>query len=231
MEESQSMVTVVLAGHSPMMMAGIESAMEKQDDMEVVGEAADEEEALKLVQEHSPEVVVAEARLGDFDGARLARRIRRENPGTRVLIFTIHDEDYCIRRCLEAGASGYLLKTEPVENLAGAVCLVARGQTVLGERATRLALNDVVHPGLDSENTNENSNDAKVLNGRQLELLRLIAAGKTTSETALEMHVSESTVKWYLSEIFTKLDVGNRLSAVVAAVRDGLLSLEDIGGR
>jgi len=222
------MIKVILVGHSPLMMMGMGSLIEKQDDLAVVGEATDEQEALSLVRENSPDVVVSESRLGHFDGARLARRMRHESSATRILIFTTHDEDYCIRRCLEAGASGYLLKSGLPEDLVKAIHLVAHGEAVLGERATHVALHDVVLPGLDNENTMENSNDPKGLNGRQLELLRLLAGGMTTAQVAREMQVSESTVKWYLSEIFDKLGVDNRLSAVVAAIRDGLVSLEEI---
>lgn len=193
---------------------GIRHQLECDSRFSVSGEAGSGKAALHLFRKLRPEVVVLDFKLPDTTGDHLCREFLKISPGTVVVILTAYFDDNTLRACLRAGAKGYLTKDCEQLNLPEQLMSLVQGHTALDPRATDVLAGFIRNEG----------GDRKILSRRQLEIVRLIAQGQTNKEIALQLGITENTVKGYVREIFSKLDVRNRVEAVIQARRQGILS-------
>ncbi|SFN41615.1 response regulator [Mycetocola miduiensis] len=217
-------IRVIVADDHPIVRSGIASLLSLADDIEVVAEAANGAEAVALAQEHRPDIVLMDLRMpvaggaeldgAELDGAAATARIIETVPGTRVLILTTYETDDHILGAIEAGASGYLLKAAPQEEILAGVRSVVGGQTVL---APAIAAKLVARMRQDKLPARPK------LSTRELEVLRLVAAGDSNPVIAKRLFISEATVKTHLLHVFEKLGVSDRTRAVTLALELGVL--------
>jgi DNA-binding NarL/FixJ family response regulator len=203
-------IRVLLADDHPVVRAGLASVLSEQRDFQLVGEAGDGERAVALACEQRPDVVLMDLRMPRMDGLTAIMHITRELPNVRILALSTYDGDADIRRALEAGARGYLLKDMLPTQLVSAVRAVHAGERVL--------------PPLLAERLLAHSFEA-VLTERELEVLALVARGLGNKEIARNIGRSSETVKAHLKSIVTKLSVANRTEAVTVALARGLIHL------
>lgn len=204
-------VRVVLVDDHPVVRAGVRALVDAQDDLDVVGEAADSAQAVAVVGETGPDVVLMDLSLGEGPGGAETTRLLRELPSPpQVLVLTTYDTEADVLEAVDAGASGYLLKDAPPEELFRAIRGTARGETVLAPSVASRLLRRAASP------------EPKV-SPREVEILRLLARGLGNKEMARELLVSEATVKSHLSHIYTKLGVDTRAGAVATAIERRIL--------
>jgi DNA-binding NarL/FixJ family response regulator len=194
--------------------------LDAQEDLEVVGEAEDGAQALEQVRELRPDVVLMDVRMPVLDGIAATRRLVTEGLATRVLVLTTFDQDDVVYDAMKAGASGFLLKSAPPARLVDAIRIVADGDALLAPSVTRRLVEDFVRrppPG------QERPPAVDDLTERELEVLRLIARGLSNAEIAATLVVSEATVKTHVNRVLSKLDLRDRVQAVVLAYESGLV--------
>ncbi len=215
---------VVVADDQAMVRAGFRSPLNEEPDLEVVGEAADGEQAVAAVRRFRPDVALMDIRMPTVDGLEATRRIVAGGLATRILILTTFDLDEYVYEGLRAGASGFLLKDASPEQLIAAIHLVAEGEAVLAPTVTRRvveafarmpAADDALRGALES------------LTAREREVLRLLARGRSNAEIARELFVSEATAKTHVRHVLSKLDLRDRVQAVVFAYESGLVRAGD----
>ncbi|AWB85254.1 response regulator [Mycetocola zhujimingii] len=216
---SDAPIRVVVADDHPIVRSGISSLLSLADDIEVVGEAASGAEAVALAVELEPDLVLMDLRMPvasgpEVDGAAATAQIVSTLPATRVLILTTYESDDHILGAIEAGASGYLLKAAPEGEIIAGVRSVVGGQTVLAP-AIAAKLVDRMRQGAAPAGPR--------LSPRELEVLRLVAAGHSNPSIAKQLFISEATVKTHLIHVFEKLGVSDRTRAVTLALELGLL--------
>jgi DNA-binding NarL/FixJ family response regulator len=215
-------IRVVLADDQEMVRAGLRMLLDFQPDLEVVGEAADGLEAVAVVARTRPDVVLMDVRMPRCDGLEAARRILAADPDVAVVVLTTFDEDASLAEALRAGVSGFLLKTAPPEQLLQAVRTVAAGNGLLDPAVTlRVIAASARSPAPDPGAAAKLAS----LTARETEVLRLVAEGLSNAEIAARLYLGEATVKTYLSRMLTKLDLRDRVQAVVFAFRSGLVPL------
>ena len=214
-----SKIRVVLADDHPVVRLGVRTALEREPDLEVVGEAADGIEAVLLVERIEPDVLILDVRMPEMDGISAARHVRVNNPDVRILVLSAHDDEENVSEMLAAGVYGYLLKDDALEYLVQAVRTVARSQTWL----TPKIMNTVARrfageaPGA--------SPAAELMTTRELEVLHRIAQGRTNQEIATSLSITERTVRYHVANIFAKLHVTSRIEAVIEALRQGFVKV------
>ncbi|GHJ43428.1 DNA-binding response regulator [Catellatospora sp. TT07R-123] len=189
--------------------------------LDVVGEAADGLEAVKLARALRPDVILMDIRMPALDGLEATRRILAESPQPRVIMLTTFDLDRYVYAALAAGASGFLLKDVTPEHLVNAVRLVSTGDALLSPSITRRLVQRFAQPGGDQPQVPA---DLSTLTPRELEVLRLVGRGLSNSEIAASLTLSEATVKTHVARIFAKLDLRDRAQAVVVAYETGLIT-------
>ena len=209
---------VVIADDQPMMRAGFKSVLESAGDLSVVGEAENGEEAVSLARAQRPDVVLMDIRMPVMDGIEATRRL----PDQRVLILTTFGLDDYIIDALRAGASGFLLKDAPTQDVLAAVRAVAAGDAVLSAAVTRQLL-DQVGRRLPAA-VSRDAHGLAGLTDREEEVLGMLAAGLSNAEIAAAMVVSEATVKSHVSRILGKLSLRDRVQAVIYAYETGLIT-------
>jgi two-component system response regulator DesR len=200
------MIRIVVAEDQNMVLGALAALLEIEGDIEVVGRAQDGDDALTICREQKPDVLLTDIEMPRMTGLELAAVVKRELPGTRVIILTTFARGGYLRRALEAGASGYLLKDSPAEHLANAVRRVKAGGRV-------------VDPELAAEAWSE----PDPLTDRERQVLRMAGDGQTSADIATRLHLSEGTVRNYLSEAISKLGAGNRVEAARIARDKGWL--------
>jgi DNA-binding NarL/FixJ family response regulator len=191
-----------------------------QPDIDVVGQAVDGLDAIAKVAELAPDVVLMDIRMPELGGIEATRRITDETPQIRVLVLTTFDLDEYIVEALRNGASGFLLKDAPAEELIGAIRVIADGGALLAPAVTRRLLDAFAHR---LPRANASAATTADLTERELEVLRLMATGMSNAEIAGELVVSETTVKTHVSRVLMKLDLRDRVQAVVFAYESGLV--------
>jgi DNA-binding NarL/FixJ family response regulator len=204
------MIRVLVADDHPIVRSGIVALLQTAADVEVVGEASTGLEAVELARSVTPDVVLMDLRMPGIDGDEATARILAEQPGVRVLILTTYESDDSILTAIGAGASGYLLKAAPQDEILAGVRAVARGEVALAPRIAALLVQRVKSP-------------SPTLSPRETQVLRLVAAGKSNPSIAAELFVGEATVKTHLLHVFEKLGVSDRTRAVTRAMELGLL--------
>jgi DNA-binding NarL/FixJ family response regulator len=211
---------VLLADDQAVIRYGLRLILEGEADLEIAGEAADGEAAVAAVARLRPDVVLMDVRMPRLDGIAAVRRIVASGAPTRALMLTTFDLDDYVFDALRAGASGFLLKDAPPEDLVSAVRLVAAGEALLAPSVTRRVIEEFARrpaPVRDG-GTHES------LTARELEVLRLVARGLTNDEIAAELFVSRTTVKTHVARVLAKLGLRDRVQAVVHAYEHGLVS-------
>jgi len=205
-------IRLLIVDDHPVVRDGLRGMLTGDDEFEVVGEAADGAEALTLAEALRPDVVLMDLRMPGVDGVRAIGALRERGVPARVLVLTTYDTDSDVLPAIEAGATGYLLKDTPREELFRAVRAAARGEAVLSPSVATRLLGQVRAPAREP------------LSQRELEVLGLIAKGSTNREAAVHLFISEATVKTHLLHIYTKLGVKDRAAAVAVAFERGLLT-------
>jgi len=212
--------TIILADDQPMVRQGIRELLEQEADFEVVGETDNTLEAISLVSEFKPNVVIIQARRPNLGGVECIRRLKTEHPRTAILILTMYDEEEYIAELLRAGAAGYLLKTIRIEDLVHAIRSIRAGEFVCDEALAHRIFKRSARPqpvALDC---------GKHLTRRETEVVKL-AVSMTNRDIATQLGLTERTVKGHLTSIFQKLSVASRTEAVLEALKRGWISLED----
>lgn len=219
---SASILRVVVADDQALVRAGFRMILDSQDDIQVVGEACDGEEAVSACRRLRPDIVLMDVRMPRLDGLQATRRILGGGEGPRVLMLTTFDLDEYVYAALQAGASGFLLKDVSPERLIAAVRGVAEGDALLAPTITRRLIERFARPpALPSIDTGAIS----TLTPRELEVLKLVARGQSNAEIAHTLVLSEATVKTHVARIFGKLDVRDRAQAVVHAYEMGIVQV------
>jgi DNA-binding NarL/FixJ family response regulator len=220
-------VRVVLADDQALLRKGFRMILEAEDDLEIVGEAPDGADAVRLATLYTPDVVLMDVRMPVMDGIEATRTITASADKTRVLILTTFDLDEYAFNALRAGASGFLLKDVPPAELVSAIRTVARGDAVVSPRITRRLLQEYAHqlPDLSGGPDGDGSRPAPPsgLTDRELEVLLAVADGLSNAEIAERLFVSEATVKSHVGRILSKLGLRDRVQAVVYAFQSGLV--------
>jgi DNA-binding NarL/FixJ family response regulator len=213
------MIRVLLADDQELVRSGFRLILDLADGIEVVGEAADGREAVALAKKLTPDVVLMDVRMPELDGIEATRRLRQAGLDARVLVLTTFDLDEYVYEAMRAGASGFLLKDAPREQLITAVRTVDRGESLLAPAIThRLIERFVARPSLQ-----EAPAALGHLSARELEVLRLVARGMSNAEIATELFVGEATVKTHVARVLRKLNLRDRVQAVVYAYESGLV--------
>jgi DNA-binding NarL/FixJ family response regulator len=211
---------VVVADDQAMVRAGFRSLLNEEPDIEVVGEAADGEQAIAAVRRFRPDVALMDIRMPNVDGLEATRRIVADGLAARILILTTFDLDEYVYEGLRAGASGFLLKDASPEQLIAAIHVVAEGEAVLAPTVTRRVVEAFASiPAPDDALRGA----LETLTAREREVLRLLAGGRSNAEIARELVVSEATAKTHVRHVLSKLDLRDRVQAVVFAYESGLV--------
>jgi DNA-binding NarL/FixJ family response regulator len=215
------LIRILIADDQALVRGGFRMILEAQDDLEVVGEAADGHEVVEQARRLKPDVVLMDIRMPGVDGIEATKRLlagRTECP--RVVMLTTFDLDEYVYEAMRAGASGFLLKTVPPGQLAGAVRAVVAGDSLLAPEITRRLLESFVRRPPPGSGT---PHELVGLTKRELEVLKLVASGLSNAEIAQQLYVSDATVKTHVARVFTKLNVRDRAQAVIAAYESGLV--------
>ena len=209
------MIRLLLADDQALVRGGFRLILDTEPDMEVVAEAADGEEAVLRAGETRPDVALMDIRMPALDGIEATRRLLALVPATRVLILTTFDLDEYVVQAFRAGASGFLLKTAPPQQLVAAVRTIHAGDALLTPASTRRLIEQATRPPVASRAVEE-------LTAREHEVLLLLARGLTNAEIAAELVVEQSTVKSHVASVLAKLGLRDRVHAVVFAYESGL---------
>ena len=207
-------IRIILADDHPVVRDGLKGMIASQHDLSVVGEAGNGEELLSLAGKVPADVALVDLRMPVLDGVTAITRLRECSPGLRVLVLTTYDTDADIRRAVEAGATGYLLKDAPREELFRAIRQTARGDSYLSPSVASRLVDRVRSPDRDQ------------LSPREVEVLTLVSRGSANKEIARCLRLSEATVKSHLLHIFEKLGASDRTHAVTIAALRGIIRLE-----
>jgi DNA-binding NarL/FixJ family response regulator len=213
-------ISVVVADDQALVRGGFRLILDSQPDISVIGEAADGREAVTVVRELEPDVVLMDIRMPELDGIEATRLLARRGAATRVLVLTTFDLDEYVYEALRSGASGFLLKDVVPEDLAAAIRTVARGETLLAPAVTRRLVEEFLRrplPGTASPPPLD------ALTEREREVLELVGRGLSNTEIATTLFVAETTVKTHVGQILRKLDLRDRVQAVVLAYETGLV--------
>lgn len=214
------MIRTLLVDDHMVVRVGLRALLDEESDIEIVGEAGDGVEAITLVQELQPDVVVMDISMPEMDGLEATRRIREECPSVNVLILTVHAQERYLFPVLKAGAAGYVLKSTVDSELIDAIRTVSKGEAFLYPTATRMLLEDYL--GQLQAGSAQDLYDS--LSEREREVLKLIALGHTAREVANELMLSPKTVETYRARIMEKLNLNTRPELVKYALARGLLS-------
>jgi DNA-binding NarL/FixJ family response regulator len=215
-------IRVVIVDDQGMVRAGFTSLLAAEPDIEVVGDAADGEAAVDLVTRLLPDVTLMDIRMPVLDGIAATRRLVRAQVATKILVLTTFDLDEYVFEALRVGASGFLLKDAPAEELAAAIRVVAAGESLLAPVVTRRVIDAFVTRAAPTSPARVDES-LGALTPRELEVLGLIARGLSNSDIAERLYVSEGTTKTHVSNLLTKLGLRDRVQAVVYAYEVGLV--------
>ncbi len=219
-----STIKILIADDHAVVREGTRQILEKEADMNVVAEAADGEEAIRLAGSSAPDVIIMDISMPRLDGIEATKQIKALHPNIAILILSAYDDDQFVFNLIEAGAAGYLLKSVRGHELIEAVRAVNAGESVLHPAIARKVLNRFA-PAAGRE---PKQKVLEVLSGREVEVLRLAAKGLSNQDIANELCLSLRTVQAHLGHIFNKLQVSSRTEAVVRALKEGWITLSDV---
>ena len=207
-------IRLLIADDHPVVRDGLRAMLATQPDMELVGEAATGTQAVERARALHPDVVLMDLQMPDLDGPGAIATLREQAPQVRVLVLTTYGTDADITRAVDAGATGYLLKDAPREQLFGAIRAAARGEAVLSPSVATRELGRMRAPA------------EEALSPRELEILQAVARGLSNTDIGRQLYVSEATVKTHLLRVFSKLGVDDRTAAVTVALERGIIRLQ-----
>ena len=207
-------IRLLIVDDHPVVRSGLQGMLASQPDFEVVGEAQDGSEGVTLARRLKPDVILMDLRMPEMDGVTAIGRIKEDRPEAQVLVLTTYESDADILRAIETGASGYLLKDAPREDLYAAIRAVAQGKSPLAP-AVAARLMGRLRASAD-----------KALSNREIEVLELVARGTSNKQIGKELWISETTVKTHMLHVFEKLGVTDRTAAVTVALKRGIIRLE-----
>lgn len=214
----------MLVDDQEMVRVGFRMILQAESDLSIVGEAGDGAAAVDLVTAARPDVVLMDVRMPKMDGIEACRLIRDRRSDTRVMMLTTFDLHDYVHAALRAGASGFMLKDAPAEQLVDAIRIIARGDALLAPSVTQALIDEIArqpvsdptaYPGLDT------------LTERELDVIRLMATGRSNAEIATELYLGEATIKTHVGRILAKLAARDRVQAVVIAYESGLVTPGD----
>jgi DNA-binding NarL/FixJ family response regulator len=217
-------IKVMIVDDHPLMHDALRVHLEGENDIKIVGEASDGEEAVKLASELIPDVIIMDIEMPKLNGIEATRRIKAQNPKIQVLALTVHNDSEYILKGLEAGAAGYMTKTTLGENLVRAVRSIVDGESVLSADVMDKLLKHSLRYPLERKIPDIEN----MLNVREMQIFKLAAKGLKSKEIAQELNLNVRTIKGYLSNIYSKLNVSSRTEAVIVGLRNGLLNSDDI---
>ena len=207
-------IRVLIADDHLVVRVGLKEMLDGEPEFEVVGEAANGVEAVDLADWRKPDVVLMDLRMPELDGATAIARIKERNPRVNALVLTTYESDADVVKAIENGATGYMLKDAPREDLLQAIRDAAEGKPLLAPTVTARIMDRMREPA------------AEALTAREIEILELVAEGARNKEIAKELWITEMTIKTHMTHIFEKLGVNDRTAAVTVALRRGILSLD-----
>ena len=207
-------IRILIVDDHPVVRDGLRGMLAGQPGFEVVGEAANGLQAVELVGRLAPQVVLMDLRMPELDGVAATRQIRATCPAVKILVLTTYDTDADILKAIEAGATGYLLKDAPREDLFRAIRATSQGQSYLSPSVATRLMGQIRAPAPEQ------------LTPRELDVLTWVARGASNKEIAHSLHLSEATVKSHLLHIFAKLEVNDRTQAVTLALQRGIIHLD-----
>jgi DNA-binding NarL/FixJ family response regulator len=228
-----SRLTVLVADDQPLVRAGFRMIIESEDDLEIVGEAGTGVEAVREANRLRPDVVLMDIRMPELDGVEATRQLAGPAVAAplKVLVLTTFDLDEYVYESLRAGASGFLLKDAPAEDLVAAIRIVAAGDAVVAPSITRRLVDRFAQQLPHATSSDGTPGDARsrlgMLTDRELDVLRLMAKGESNAEIARELFVAETTVKTHVGRVLSKLGLRDRVHAVVYAYESGLVQPGD----
>jgi DNA-binding NarL/FixJ family response regulator len=206
-------IRILITDDHPVVREGLSGMLTGQPDFEVIGVAEDGNTAVRLHHELSPDVTLMDLQMPGLDGVGAIEAIRAQQPSAYILVLTTFDSDADILRAIEAGATGYLLKDTPREELFRAIRAAAAGESVLAPTITARLMTRMRAPAEES------------LSAREIEVLQLVAKGNSNKEVGKALHISTATVKTHLIHIYNKLGVDDRTAAVTTAIEKGIITL------
>ncbi len=218
-------IRILVADDHPVLRGGMRTLLEQEEDLEVIAEAGDGEEAVAQATKLSPDVALMDIVMPKLNGVEATRQIKHISPTTAILILTAYDDDRYVVGLLQAGAAGYLLKSATGRQIVEAIRSVATGESVLDPAATRRLLACLAR----HSNGGQPDDGSGILSQREMEILRLASQGMSNKEIARALTLSMPTVKAHFVNIFNKMGVGSRTEAVLCGLRKGWISMDDIG--
>jgi DNA-binding NarL/FixJ family response regulator len=223
-QEKLNRIRIILADDHPLLRQALRNVLEKYSDFEVIAEANDGEEAVKLATKLIPDVVIMDISMPKLNGLEATRQIKADCPTIAVLVLTVHSDKEHVLSILQAGAGGYLTKSVYGDEVICAIRALVAGEMVLSpsvsKQIIKYAFQHIAKPvSLDTGDK---------LTARELEILRLAARGISNKDIALKLDLSLRTVKGYLADLFLKLNVASRTEAVIVSLRKGILTLDDL---
>jgi DNA-binding NarL/FixJ family response regulator len=213
-------VRILLADDHAIVRHGLSRSFQQETDIEVVGEANDGHSTVQLARELSPDVVVMDISMPELNGIEAARQITRDNPNVKVIGLSMHSSSKYIREMFRAGASGYLLKDCPFEELVEAIRIVITGKTYLSPSIGDLVIQDYINRSEEVESA------FSILSQREREILQVLAEGKTTKQISLCLHISPKTVEAHRLRIMNKLNIDSVAQLTKYAIQEGLTAPE-----
>jgi DNA-binding NarL/FixJ family response regulator len=207
-------IRLLISDDHPVVRAGIGGMLSGEEDFEVVAEATNGSEAVDLANRMKPDVILMDLRMPEMDGVEAISRIKERHPEMNILVLTTYESDADVLRALERGATGYMLKDAPREDLFEAIRATAEGKSPLSPEVAARLVQRVREP-VD-----------ELLSTREIEILELVAGGASNKDIAKQLWISDTTVKSHVLHIFNKLEVTDRTAAVTVALRRGIISLE-----
>jgi DNA-binding NarL/FixJ family response regulator len=213
------MIRVVVADDHAIVRAGVRALLEREEDVQIVGEAEDGKSAVEQVEQHHPEVLLIDLTMPGSNGVEAITRVRRQAPATRVLVLSMHAAPEYVRPALRAGAHGYVVKGSGLDDLVSAVRAIAAGQRFLDAKAGQVVLTDDLSPGALPD-------DLDRITPREREVLQLVAEGHTNREISERLGISPKTVDTHRMSVMRKLGIHDAQALTRFAVRRGLISPE-----
>jgi two-component system, NarL family, response regulator LiaR len=217
-------IRIVIADDHAVVREGTRTLLEREEDMEVVGEAADGEEAIKVIERNKPDVAILDISMPKLSGIEVTKQVKSRLPSTAILILTAYENDEYVFALLEAGAAGYLLKDVPGAEIVEAVRSVYSGESVLHPSIARKVIQRAI---VSSAKSHEETTEIE-LSEREIEVLKLAAKGLRNKDIADNLCISIRTVQGHINSIFHKLSVGSRTEAIFQSVKRGWLSFNDL---